>query len=133
MPRKDRRFKGEDLRRLYCKNLTPTQRRLFDITVCDWDDYSPLEKVVEIMDALVETGLLDQIAAYVPRGQYVKQAVEMARLILGGADLAQIDYVPISFLDQISGLFKDSVDAIEALGGSDAFQGLILDALEFVE
>lgn len=30
MPRKDRRFTGEDIRRLYCRNLTPEGRKLVD-------------------------------------------------------------------------------------------------------
>ena len=129
MPRANRQFTGEDLRRLHCRNLSPTQRRLFDITVCDWDDYDALEKITKIMDALVETGLLDEISSLVPRGIYVKQAIEMARLILSGKDLSQIDYVPISFLDQVEGLFTGITDALEAFAGTPAFQGAVEDLL----
>lgn len=125
MPRKDRRFSGEDLRRLYCKNLTPTQRRLFDITVCDWSDYDIQEKTKQIFDALFETGLIDEVASLLPRGQLLKDAFALANLVISGGDLSQIDYVPTNVWGQIEGLFQEGIDAIEALGGSEPYQNLI--------
>lgn len=129
MPRKDRRFTGADIRRLYCKNLTPVQRYYFDITTCDWDDYDPTEKLIKFLEALFESGLMEEIEIYLPNGSRIKQFIGLALFLLKGGDLAAIDYVPVNFLDQIGGLFDDTIEAIEALGGSQAYQGLINDII----
>lgn len=132
MPRRDRRFTGEDIRRIYCKNLTPQQRRFFDITTCDWDDYSVPEKVTQLLEALFDTGMMDEIEILIPNGGLIKQAAGIALFLLKGGDLREIDYVPVNFLDQLGHLFDDTIEAIEALGGSKAYQGLIHDLLEYV-
>lgn len=129
MPRKDRRFTGADLRRLYCKNLTAPQRYFFDITTCDWDDYDPVEKTIKFLEALFESGLMDEIAMYLPEGTRIKQFVGLALFLMKGGDLTAIDYVPVNFLDQLGGLFDQTIEAIEALGGSQAYQGLINDLI----
>lgn len=132
MPRRDRRFTGEDIRRLYCKNLTPLQRHFFDITDCDWDDYDPVEKTTKFLEALFDSGLMDEVELYLPgTGKRIKQFAGLALFLLKGGDLTEIDYVPVSFFDKLGGLIEQTVDALEALGGSEAFQGLIHDLIDF--
>lgn len=94
MPRKDRRFKGTDLRRLYCKNLTPDQRYFFDITDCDWSDYSTEEKVKKVLEALEESGLLDEVVDLLPYGQYIRKALAVAQFLLGEGDIVDVDWFP---------------------------------------
>lgn len=109
MPRKDRRFTGQDLKRLYCKNLTPEQRHFFDILDCDWSDYSRLEKFEEVMDFLDDSGLLEDAMRMLPYGNYVEKAFRVAQFLLKGGDLTQIDYVPTMDYERLSTL-GESVD-----------------------
>ena len=94
MPRADRRFTGEDLKRLYCKNLTPKERYFFDILECDWSDKSAQEKVRDIFKALKESGLLDDALEYLPNGNYIKKALQVVYFLLDEGALEELDWIP---------------------------------------
>ena len=94
MPRADRRFTGEDLKRLYCKNLTPKERYFFDILDCDWSDKSVQEKARDIFKALKESGLLDDALEYLPNGNYIKKALQVVYFLLDEGALGEIDFIP---------------------------------------
>ena len=94
MARTDRRFTGEDLKRLYCKNLTPRERHFFDILDCDWSDKSASEKVRDIFEALKDSGLLDDALDYIPNGNYIKKALQVVYFLLDDGVLGEIDWVP---------------------------------------
>ena len=94
MPRADRRFTGEDLKRLYCKNLTPKERYFFDILECDWSDKSAQEKVRDIFKALKESGLLDDALEYLPNGNYIKKAMQVVYFLLEEGALEELDWIP---------------------------------------
>ena len=94
MPRADRRFTGEDLKRLYCKNLTPKERYFFDILECNWSDKSAQEKVRDIFKALKESGLLDDALEYLPNGNYIKKALQVVYFLLDEGALEELDWIP---------------------------------------
>ena len=94
MPRADRRFTGEDLKRLYCKNLTPKERYFFDILECDWSDKSAQEKVRDIFKALKDSGLLDDALEYLPNGNYIKKAMQVVYFLLEEGALEELDWIP---------------------------------------
>jgi hypothetical protein len=103
MPRKDRRFTGEDIRRIYCNNLTPIQRHLFDITDCNWSQYSTEEQVKKVFKALFDSGLLDDFIRLVPGGNYIGLALDVIRNILelGAGGVNMIDLVPVFDLQSL--------------------------------
>lgn len=82
MARSDRRFTGEDLRRLYCKNLTPVQRAVFDSTTCDWDDYSTAEQVKAVLDFLANSDVVEDLLDLLPYGGLVKLALDSIAALL---------------------------------------------------
>ena len=94
MPRADRRFTGEDLKRLYCKNLTPKERYFFDILECNWSDKSAQEKVRDIFKALKDSGLLDDALDYLPNGNYIKKALQVVYFLLDDGALEELDWIP---------------------------------------
>lgn len=81
MPRKDRRFTGDDLRRLYCKNLSPVQRRLFDLTSCDFADLDEQEIALKLVSILLSPPLSDAIEL-LPGGGWGIKGLEAVQLIL---------------------------------------------------
>lgn len=93
MPRKDRRFTGDDLRRLYCKNLTYEQQQVFDAISCDdyWD-LDELGKVVLILEFIVDYfGPFIELAPY---GNYVVKFLDWATWILKVGDkLGELPYL----------------------------------------
>jgi hypothetical protein len=98
VPRKDRRFTGEDLRRIYCRNLTAEQRYLFDCLDCDWDRLSNLEKARRVLDTVLN--LLEPILDAIPYGGKVRDALDFAVRILSlinrgiGPDVLEIPDYP---------------------------------------
>lgn len=52
MARKDRRFTAEDVKRFYCKNLSPEDRAFHDMLECDWEDLTTLEKAIKLLELL---------------------------------------------------------------------------------
>lgn len=128
MPRKDRRFKGQDLRRLYCRNLTPLQRRFFDITECDWEDLDAVEQTQKILEFLEESGLLEEAILLLPYGHYVVKVLNVAQFLLGGGALSEVDWIPgldhVETERIIQGLRSNLQDQI------DDRRDEIMDALE---
>jgi hypothetical protein len=72
---------------------------------------------------------MDEIEIYLPSGTRIKQILGTALFLLKGGDLTALDYVPVNFLDQLGGIFDTTIEALEALGGSQAYQGLINDII----
>jgi len=86
MPRKDRRFTGDDVRRIYCKNLTPFQRAVFEATDCDWSDYSTLEQAKKVVDFVADNDAIHElIGDFVPYGNYINLALDAISALLDGA------------------------------------------------
>lgn len=107
MPRTDRRFTGEDLKRLYCKNLTPKERYFFDILECDWSDKSAQEKVRDIFKALKDSGLLDDALEYLPNGNYIKKALQVVYFLFDEGALGELDWIPaLDWKDVLDDLFN---------------------------
>jgi hypothetical protein len=118
--RKDRRFTGEDVRRIYCKNLGATQRRLFDITTCDWSDYDSIEKFRIIFKALRDSGLLDDLIYLMPCGNYLRLAFDViANLIESDSAVPLgIDWFPVVDIEKLIEQAKKERDAeLESLLG----------------
>lgn len=92
MPRKDRRFTGDDLKRIYCKNLDARQRKLFDIIDCDWSDYELEEQAEKVFDTILE--IADTVVDLLPYGNYVSLAIDGIRLLLSG-DIDKIELLPL--------------------------------------
>jgi len=92
MPRKDRRFTGEDLRRIYCKNLNARQRRLFDIIECDWEDYSSEEKAEKVMDVILE--IAEEVIQFLPYSNLLSLAIDGIKLLLDG-EIGDIFLLPV--------------------------------------
>lgn len=93
MPRKDRRFTGSDLRRLYCKNLEYGQRYIFDISECDWSDLSAEEKIRKIVETIDDTGLMDAIDL-LPGGPYIRRALAVVQFLLDHGNISEVDWFP---------------------------------------
>lgn len=81
MPRKDRRFTGEDVKRFYCKNLTPEQRQIFEAIDCDWSDLDLREKVLRLVETL-NAPPLSYIWDMLPGGGVATILLDMIALIL---------------------------------------------------
>lgn len=92
MPRKDPRFTGDDLKRLYCKNLSPSERKIFDVLTCDWDDYSFEEKAEKIFDSLLDAA--GDVVQYLPYGHYISLALDGIQLLLDG-DVGDTIWLPL--------------------------------------
>lgn len=111
MPRRDRRFTGEDVKRLYCKNLTPQQRHYFDLLDCDWSDYSAEEKVKQFLEELKDSGLLDELVDLIPGGVYVRKLLLTANALLEFGELKGIDLIPTiewkSTLDELFNIKRE--------------------------
>lgn len=107
MPRKDRRFTGDDVKRFYCKNLTPYQRHIFDILDCDWSDYSRAEQTEKLFKALLDSDLLRDLVNYLPGGNYIQLALNVIQYIIEGGVPEQIELFPVFDLE-------DTLDKIRA-------------------
>jgi len=116
MPRRDRRFTGDDLRRLYCKNLSPLQRRFFDITSCDWADLNAVEQTQEVFQFLEDSGLIHELLDRVPYGYYIEKAIRMSQYLLGGGDISEIAWIPTmdyTEVEELSGRIMDAIHTAE--------------------
>jgi hypothetical protein len=80
MPRKNRRFTGEDVKRFYCRNLSPQQRTIFDGLTCDWEDMTEEERLEMILNWAQE--VLDQILSAIPYGRNIAKALMIALHLL---------------------------------------------------
>lgn len=80
MARKNRAFTGDDLKRLYCKNISPNQRAIFDVLECDWEDLSDFEQLRKIWD--IFKGLADNVIQLLPYGNYLALAIDAMTLLL---------------------------------------------------
>jgi hypothetical protein len=79
---------------LYCKNLRPDQRYIFDISECDWSDLSAEEKIKKIVEALEDSGLMDEIVELLPGGNYIRRALAVVQFLLGQGDIREVDWFP---------------------------------------
>ena len=99
MPRKDRRFTGEDLVRLYCRNLAPDQRAVVDAIglYCPNKEQGREERMIALLTALTTPPLADAIAL-LPGGNYIGKALEII-LAVGSGDLSieGMELVPGAF------------------------------------
>jgi hypothetical protein len=103
MPRKDRRFTGEDVRRIYCNNLTPLQRYFFDITDCNWSQYSTHEQLKKVFQSLFDSDLLEDIVGLLPGGNYINLAMDVIINILEGQGITLLDLIPVWDLESMLG------------------------------
>jgi len=81
MPRKDRRFTGDDVRRIYCRHLTPTQRFIFDRLTCNLADLDEQEIAQEMVSAL-SSPPLSYLWDVLPYGHYVSHSLDAIALLL---------------------------------------------------
>jgi hypothetical protein len=91
MARKYRLFTGDDVKRLYCKNLSSTQRVIFDSLECDWDDLSDMEQLKKIWD--VFKGIVDNSIQLLPYGNYLALAMDAITLLLDN-NLVDVQFLP---------------------------------------
>lgn len=106
MPRKDRRFTGDDVKRFYCKNLTPYQRHLFDIMDCDWSDYTTAEQIEIIVKTVFNSDMLRDIVHYLPGGNYLSLALNVVEYLIEGGAPEQIELFPVQDLEETLELLK---------------------------
>lgn len=81
MPRRFRQFTAEDVKRFYCRNLSPADRALFDQLDCDWSDLTDLEKVIRILD-VVNSPPFSYIFDMLPLGGVVTIMLDWITLLL---------------------------------------------------
>lgn len=99
MPRSDRRFTGDDLLRLYCRNLTPEQRAIVDavgLGSCGDGHLNPDDIVARVVSALVSPPL-SYVVGRLPAGKYLLDALQAADFLLKHA--ADTDTDPAQYYE----------------------------------
>lgn len=69
------------MRRLYCRNLSPAQRQMFDLLSCDFGDIDEQEVAKRVIDMLLAPPFADVIEL-IPSGTYAIKALEAISLLL---------------------------------------------------
>jgi len=82
MPRKDRRFKAEDVLRIYCLHLEPEQKALVDAIglVCD-EQVESDDLLIMLLDMLLSSPFIDVIRL-APASDYIEGALQFALVLL---------------------------------------------------
>lgn len=82
MPRKDRRFRADDILRLYCRNLTAEQRALVDAVGyrCEDENHSPEDMFISVLRAMGEPPL-SLVVERLPGGQYLADVITLILMI----------------------------------------------------
>lgn len=95
MPRKNRRFTGEDILRLYCRNLTASQQAIVDAVgfgCADMDDEDLVRSLLEALSSPPLSDIIDRL----PGGSYILAGIELAIVILD-TDTSGIDDILIRY------------------------------------